>query len=275
MLDLSTPLVMGILNLTPDSFSDGGRYPGVESAVERAVEMREQGAAIIDLGGESTRPGSKPVSVQQELDRVIPVIEALHGRIDAVLSIDTSKPEVMSAAVKAGAGLINDVYALRRAYALDAARSAGVPVCLMHMQGEPKSMQKEPHYQDVVDELGTFFEQRIAACGAAGIDKSRLILDPGFGFGKTLEHNITLLDRLADFRRFGCPLLIGISRKSMLGRITGAPVDRRLPAGLAAATIAMLKGATIIRTHDVAATQQAVMICRALFDQQDHRNDGA
>ncbi len=268
ILDLSTPRVMAVLNVTEDSFSDGGLWLQPQSALKHALQMAAEGAAIIDIGGESTRPGAKPIAVAEELDRVIPVIEAISAEIDIPISIDTSKAEVMTAAIAAGAGMINDVWALRQPGALKAAADAKVPVCLMHMQGEPGSMQNRPQYQDILNQISQFFSNRISAAVNNGIDSELIILDPGFGFGKNLEHNLKLLAQLDVFGEFEQPLLVGISRKSMLGEVTGADVDNRLPAGLAAATIAVLQGAKIIRTHDVAATVQALKLSHAVMQNQ-------
>ena len=269
-LDLSQPRVMGILNVTPDSFSDGGRFLAREAALDQARAMAAAGAAIIDVGGESTRPGAEPVSEAEELERVIPVIEALRREIELPISVDTSKPAVMREAVRAGAGLINDVNALRAPGALEAAAAAGVPVCLMHMQGEPRTMQRDPHYQDVVAEVRDFLADRIAACEAAGIPAKRLLVDPGFGFGKTLEHNLTLLRRLHELTSLGRPLLVGLSRKSMLGALTGRPVEARQAASLAAAVLAAERGAAIIRVHDVAETVDALAVTRAVMEEGTH-----
>ena len=263
IIDLSTPRVMGIVNLTPDSFSDGGRFNRFDDAIRRVQQMVSDGAAIIDIGGESTRPGATAVSVDDELDRVIPVIEALVNEIDVPISIDTSKPEVMVAAVNAGAGMINDVCALQADGALEQAASLQVPVCLMHMQGEPRTMQNSPSYQNVIEEVYSFFEQRIDSCVAAGIARDVIVVDPGFGFGKTLGHNLELLNRLSRFRDLGLPVLVGISRKSMIAQITHREVDKRLAGGLAAATLATWLGASIIRTHDVKETVDAVAIAVA------------
>ncbi len=269
-LDLSQPRVMGILNVTPDSFSDGGRFLAREAALDQARAMAAAGAAIIDVGGESTRPGAEPVSEAEELERVIPVIEALRREIELPISVDTSKPAVMREAVRAGAGLINDVNALRAPGALEAAAEAGVPVCLMHMQGEPRTMQRDPRYQDVVAEVRDFLADRIAACEAAGIPAKRLLVDPGFGFGKTLEHNLTLLRRLHELTSLGRPLLVGLSRKSMLGALTGRPVEARQAASLAAAVLAAERGAAIIRVHDVAETVDALAVTRAVMEGTHH-----
>jgi dihydropteroate synthase len=263
-LDLSRPVVMGILNVTPDSFSDGGRFLGREQAMAQARRMADEGAAIIDVGGESTRPGAAPVSADEELARVLPLVEAITAELPVVISVDTSKPEVMRAAARAGAGLINDVYALRAEGALEAAAGLRMPVCLMHMQGEPRTMQREPHYTDVVRDVHQFLDQRIAACLAAGIPRHRLIADPGFGFGKTLAHNLSLLKHLDKFRDLAVPLLAGLSRKSMIGAVLDAPPDRRLSGSVAAALIAALKGAAILRVHDVKATVDALKLAGAV-----------
>jgi dihydropteroate synthase len=255
---------MGILNVTPDSFSDGGRYFSPDAAVEQGMRMAADGAAIIDVGGESTRPGARGVPVDEELDRVIPIVEALCRELEVPVSVDTSKAEVMTAAVAAGAGLINDVRALRDAGALAAAAASGVPVCLMHMQGEPRTMQASPSYGDVVGDILDFLDQRVAACRQAGIAREHLLIDPGFGFGKTLAHNLALLERLGEFGRFGLPVLVGISRKSMLGTITGRPVAERLAASVAAALLAAERGAVVLRVHDVAATVDALAVLQAL-----------
>ena len=264
MLDLAQPVVMGVLNVTPNSFSDGGRYLQTDAALVQALAMVAEGAAIIDVGGESTRPGAEPVALQQELDRVLPVIERLHGECDAVLSIDTLKPEVMRAAVAAGAGLINDVNALRAEGALEAAVSVDAALCLMHMQGEPRTMQQAPHYQNVVTEVGDFLTQRAQACLDAGIAAQRLCLDPGFGFGKTTAHNLALLAALPLLTAGTYPVLAGLSRKSMLQSLTGRAVGERLAGSLALATAAVLGGARIIRAHDVAATVDAVRVAHAI-----------
>jgi dihydropteroate synthase len=263
-LDLSRPQVMGVLNVTPDSFSDGGRFIAPERAIVQGHAMCEAGAAIIDVGGESTRPGATPVSVQQELDRVIPIIESLAPALPVPLSIDTSKPEVMRAAVAAGAGLINDVCALTAPGALEAAREAAVPVCLMHMQGEPRSMQSDPQYSDVVADIKAYLSGRVVACEAAGLRRDRLLLDPGFGFGKTLAHNLRLLARLSEFRELGLPLLVGLSRKSMFGALLDRPVEQRLVPSVVAAVLAAQRGAAIVRVHDVAETADALKLVQAV-----------
>ncbi len=263
---------MGVLNVTPDSFSDGGRFTARDAALAQARRMVEEGAAIVDVGGESTRPGAQPVSVQQELDRVLPVIEALVREVAVPVSIDTSKPEVMRAAVAAGAGFINDVQALRVTGALMAAAEAKVPVSLMHMQGEPRRMQENPRYQDVVGDIRDFLAARIAACEAAGIPRDRIVVDPGFGFGKTLEHNLELLRQLRAFTTLGVPVLAGLSRKSMIGKALGSPVERRLHASVALALMAVQNGARIVRVHDVAPTVEAIRMWEAVYPPQAERN---
>lgn len=264
-LDLTQPVVMGILNVTPDSFSDGGKFTLLESAVQHALRMIDDGAAIIDVGGESTRPGAADVAEEEEIRRVVPVIEALASRTSVIISIDTSKPAVMSAAVAAGAGLINDVRALREPGAVEAAARTEAAVCLMHMQGQPRTMQHEPRYTDVVAEVRTFLEERVGACVAAGIGRDRLVLDPGIGFGKRLEHNLALLAHLPDLAGAGLPLLVGVSRKSMFQALLGRAVEQRLAGGLAVATAATLSGASIVRAHDVAETVDAVKVAQALL----------
>jgi len=258
---------MGVLNVTPDSFSDGGLHDTVPAALRHAQGMVLAGAAIIDVGGESTRPGARSVSIQQELDRVIPVIEAISSELDTVISIDTSKAAVMREAVSAGAGMINDVMALRGDGSLEAAAELNVPVCLMHMQGDPRTMQEQPHYRDVVAEVGAFLCARADAATAAGIDGSHVIIDPGFGFGKTLEHNLNLLRGLGELVATGYPVLIGVSRKSMIGGILGVGVDQRLTGSVALALIARQRGAQIIRAHDVQATVEALTVLDAVLGQ--------
>jgi dihydropteroate synthase len=261
-LDLSSTCVMGVLNITTDSFSDGGQYVQVPHAVERAMQMIEEGAAIIDIGGESTRPGAEAVPVEEELGRVIPVIKALVGaKIPVPVSIDTSKPEVMQAAVNAGAGMINDVRALQEPDALAVAEKTGVPVCLMHMQGKPRTMQEHPQYNDVVDDIVSFLKQRIQACVDAGISREKLLVDPGFGFGKTLEQNLALLKHLDSFLSLQSPVLVGISRKSMIGSLLEATVEQRKVGSISAAVIAAWQGASVIRAHDVRETVEALKIC--------------
>ncbi len=265
ILDVNKVRVMGVLNITTDSFSDGGQYIQPQHAVERAMQMVDEGVAIIDIGGESTRPGAEAVPVEDELSRVIPVIKALAGaKIPVPISIDTSKPEVMMAAVKAGAGMINDVRALQEPGALDVVKQTGVPVCLMHMKGDPRTMQSDPQYEDVVRDIKGFLEQRVQACIDAGISRNKLILDPGFGFGKTLEQNLVLLKHLDEFLSLKLPVLVGISRKSMIGNLLGADVGERKQGSVAAAVIAVWQGVKIIRAHDVRETVDALKICEAV-----------
>ncbi|MCW8929082.1 MAG: dihydropteroate synthase [Gammaproteobacteria bacterium] len=268
-LNLDLPVVMGILNVTPDSFSDGGQFTDIDTALRQAEKMMIDGAQIIDVGGESTRPGAKSVSTSEELDRVIPIIEKLHNELDVIISIDTSKAMVMTEAAKSGAGIINDVMALQSEGTLKAAQETGLPVCLMHMQGEPRTMQTNPEYHDVVTEVKDFLSHRVEQCLKQGIKQEQIIIDPGFGFGKTLEHNISLFKNLSELEQLGFPVLIGASRKSMIGQITGREVDERLAGSIALATMAVLKmisqnGAAIIRVHDVAETVDAIKIARAL-----------
>lgn len=263
-LDFSRPHVMGVLNVTPDSFSDGGRYVARDAALQRARQMMEEGAAIIDVGGESTRPGSAPVSEQEELDRVMPVIEAIAAELPVIISVDTRKAMVMRTAVAAGAGLINDVCALRETGALEAAATLKVPVCLMHMQGDPRTMQQSPHYEDVVSEVREFLAKRVAACVAAGIPRERLLIDPGFGFGKTVTHNLQLLNHLDAFAALDLPLVVGVSRKSLIGAVLNVTADQRLYGSIALAALAAWQGAAIIRAHDVAATVQAINMIAAV-----------
>ncbi|MCU7959792.1 MAG: dihydropteroate synthase [gamma proteobacterium symbiont of Bathyaustriella thionipta] len=269
-LDLSSPQVMGILNVTPDSFSDGGRFLQPAQAVEQALAMQKAGAAIIDIGGESTRPGAPPVSVEQELQRVLPVIEHLQAELAIPLSIDTRKPEVMRAAVQAGAGMINDVNALRAPAALSAAIECAVPVCLMHMQGEPANMQAQPHYQDVVREVRDFLLQRADALIEAGFNPRHILLDPGFGFGKTLQHNLSLLRHLQQISSSSYPVLVGLSRKSMFAQLSSVALEARLGGSIAAAFWAAQKGACLLRVHDVQETVQALTLLSAL---QENLND--
>lgn len=266
-LDLGRPVLMGILNVTPDSFSDGGHYLAPETALAQARRLCDEGAAIIDVGAESTRPGASLVSVQEELDRTLPVVEAIARELDVIISVDTSTPEVMREAASRGAGFINDVRALQRPGAVEAAVATGLPVCLMHMQGDPATMQQRPHYADIFAELDDFFSQRMAVCAAAGLGAERIVIDPGFGFGKSLEHNLLLLDNLGHFSWLGCPVLVGLSRKSMLGSLLGgAAVDQRLHASTGAAVVAVMNGASIIRVHDVKATHEALALVKALLE---------
>lgn len=264
VLSLDRPRVMGILNVTPDSFSDGGRLDTPDAALSHALRLIDEGADLLDIGGESTRPGATPVPVEEELRRVIPLIEQLAARTTVPISIDTSKPEVMRAAVAAGAGLINDVFGLRRDGALDAAAALAVPVVLMHMQGEPGSMQDAPHYDDVVGEVHSFLVQRIFACEMAGIARKNLLVDPGFGFGKSTAHNLALLAQLTRFVELGVPVLAGLSRKRSIGEITGRAMADRVHGSVAAALIAAQRGARVLRVHDVAATVDALKVWQAV-----------
>ncbi|CAA6804496.1 MAG: Dihydropteroate synthase (EC [uncultured Thiotrichaceae bacterium] len=260
--------VMGILNVTPDSFSDGGRFAVPDSALKRVESMIEEGAAIIDIGGESTRPGAADVSAEQELERVIPVLEGVKSRFDVLVSVDTSKAVVMSQAISSGVDMINDVRALQEEGALQACAASDVQVCLMHMLGQPRTMQKDPSYNDVVESVCEFFKQKLSACEGEGISMQRIWLDPGFGFGKALEHNITLLRRLNELNRFQLPLLIGISRKSMIGALLDErPVEGRLQGSVAAAVISAMNGARLLRVHDVKATVDALRIVKAVQEQ--------
>ena len=263
VLDLSQTHIMGILNLTPDSFSDGGSYQQLDSAVISALAMLENGATIIDIGGESTRPGAPDVALEEELSRVIPVIKAIREKSDCIISIDTSKAEVMRQAVHAGADIINDVRALQEPNALVTAAELGVPVCLMHMQGQPRTMQANPQYRDLINDIKEFFVERIAECEKAGIARDKIILDPGFGFGKTLAHNYQILKYIDEFKIMGCEVLAGLSRKSMIGNLLGRDVDQRLAGSVAGALIAAQKGAKIIRVHDVTETADAINVWRA------------
>lgn len=267
ILSLDIARVMGIVNVTPDSFSDGGQHDSTEAAIAHALQLVSEGADVLDIGGESTRPGAKEISEAEELQRVIPVIEALAKKITIPIAIDTSKPGVMRAAVNAGASIINDVFALRRDDALDVAAELKVPVILMHMQGEPGSMQAAPQYDDAVAEVHSFLTQRIFACEMAGISKKNIVIDPGFGFGKSLEHNLALLAQLRRFVEMGVPVLAGLSRKSMIGNLTGRDVNDRVYGSVAAALIAAQNGAKIIRVHDVAATVDALKVWNAVSRQ--------
>lgn len=267
LVDLSTPQVMGILNVTPDSFSDGGKYAQFDYALEQAQQMIADGASIIDIGGESTRPGAEAVSENDELARVIPVLKAIKQRFNILVSIDTSKASVMNAAIDAGADMINDVRALQNEGCLAAIANSNIPVCLMHMQGIPKNMQNSPSYDHVINDIIAFFQQRIDTCLSAGIVRERLILDPGFGFGKTLEQNFYLLANLSKFNQLGLPLLAGLSRKSMIGNLLNREVEQRLAGSLATAIIAAQQGAHIIRVHDVQETVDALKVLKAVTDQ--------
>jgi len=263
-LDLASPKVMGIVNVTPDSFSDGGEHASVQLAIEHGVRLVEQGADILDIGGESTRPGAEPVALDEELRRVIPVIEGLSNLVNVPLSIDTYKPEVMRAAVAVGADIINDVCALQQPGALEAAAAGNAGVCLMHMLGNPQTMQNDPQYDDVVGEVNGFLKQRADAAITAGIAPDRIMLDPGFGFGKRSVHNIALLRELSALCALGYPVLAGLSRKSVLGKLTGNRIEDRLPASLAAAVVAAMNGARILRVHDVKATKDALSVVAAV-----------
>ncbi|MFC5697162.1 dihydropteroate synthase [Pseudomonas sp. GCM10022186] len=264
VLDLAQPHVMGILNVTPDSFSDGGRFSGCDSALRHAAEMVAAGATLIDVGGESTRPGARPVSPTEELERVAPVVEAIARELDVVISLDTSTPAVMREGARLGAGMINDVRALRREGALEAAADTGLAVCLMHMLGEPGNMQQDPRYDDVVREVRDFLAERMLACRAAGIMDDRIVLDPGFGFAKNLAHNLSLFKHMEALHELGRPLLVGVSRKSMIGQALGREVHERLYGSVALAALAVAKGACILRVHDVAETADAVRMIAAV-----------
>ncbi|WP_177223374.1 dihydropteroate synthase [Modicisalibacter xianhensis] len=267
-LDLSRPRVMGILNATPDSFSDGGNYTSTDAALRHAEHMLGEGATIIDVGGESTRPGAEPVSLQEELDRVAPVVERLVDEFDALVSVDTSSPEVMREVARLGAGMINDVRSLQRPGALDAAAASRLPVCVMHMLGEPGDMQRSPYYdQPVEDAVTAFLADRVAACEAAGIARERLLVDPGFGFAKTVEHNLRLLKRMDALARLALPVLVGMSRKSMIGKVLDRPVEERLPGGLALVALAVERGARIVRVHDVGPSVDAVNMTWAVLQE--------
>ncbi len=259
-LDLSRPHVMAILNVTPDSFSDGGKYNSIELALAQVDKMIKAGVSIVDVGGESTRPGAPDVSLEEELRRVVPVIKAIREKYDVWISVDTSKAEVMRQAIDAGADLINDIRSLQEPGALEVAAEASLPICLMHMKGQPRTMQVDPHYDDLMGDVSAFLEERIAACEAAGIDKSQLILDPGFGFGKTIEHNYHMLAHLEKFHEFGLPILAGMSRKSMIFKLLDKPAAECTNASVVCATIAAMKGAQIIRVHDFEETIEAMKV---------------
>jgi dihydropteroate synthase len=267
-LSLARPLIMGIVNVTPDSFSDGGRLDNVQTAVAHALKLQEEGADILDVGGESTRPGAAAVPADEEIRRVLPVIEAL-VRQGCVVSVDTKKPEVMRAALAAGAAMVNDVAALQAPGALEAVAASSAAVCLMHMQGDPQTMQQTPRYADVVGEVTQFLQDRVEACEAAGIGRERVVIDPGFGFGKTLQHNLVLLKHLDRLVELGVPVLAGLSRKSMLGTLTGRAVDAREFAGVAAHLAAVARGARLLRVHNIAAMRDALAVWNAVEEQQD------
>ena len=264
VLDLAYPHVMGILNATPDSFSDGGRYTHLDAALRHAEAMVAAGATLIDVGGESTRPGARAVTPSEELERVAPVVEALNRELDVIISVDTSTPVVISETARLGAGLINDVRSLRREGALQAAAATGLPVCLMHMLGEPGDMQDNPQYENLLGEVTAFLRERMQQCGVAGIPDERIILDPGFGFAKSLDHNLSLFKHMQELHALGRPLLVGVSRKSMIGGAIGRPVGERLYGGLALAALALTKGAKILRVHDVAETVDVVRMIAAV-----------
>ncbi|WP_323658280.1 dihydropteroate synthase [Pectobacterium versatile] len=268
-LDLSCPHIMGILNVTPDSFSDGGKHNKLDTALLHVQEMITAGATLIDIGGESTRPGAADVSTEEELNRVVPVVEAIAKRFDVWISVDTSKPEVMTASAQAGAHLINDIRALQEPGALEAAAATGLPVCLMHMQGMPRTMQHKPYYDDLMQDIGDFLQQQIDRCVNANIPKSKLLLDPGFGFGKNLAHNYALLARLSELHRFELPLLVGMSRKSMIGQLLNVPPAQRVHGSVACAVIAAMQGAQIIRVHDVKETADAMRIVEATLSAKE------
>lgn len=269
VLDLSTPQVMGILNVTPDSFSDGGTHNRYHDALEHVAKMVQEGATIIDIGGESTRPGAAEVSISEELDRVIPVVEAIAQRFDVWISVDTSKAQVMDEAAKAGMHIINDIRSLHEPNALEVAAKTGLPVCIMHMQGQPRTMQAAPNYENVVREVQEYLEAEIARCVAAGVERQQIILDPGFGFGKNLSHNYQLLANLEQFHNFGLPLLAGMSRKSMIGQLLNVPPQERLAGSLSCAVIAAMQGAHIIRVHDVKETVQAMQVVQMTLSEKE------
>ncbi|MDF7666881.1 dihydropteroate synthase [Orbaceae bacterium ESL0727] len=274
IMDLSFPNVMGIINMTPDSFSDGGKYNNLDAAIRRVDGLIEAGATFIDVGGESTRPGASDVSTQEELDRVIPLIEKIAHYFDVWISVDTSKPEVICEAAKAGVHLINDIRALTWPGALEAVQQTGLPVCIMHMQGDPKTMQQAPHYDhDIYDEVDQFFTDHIARCVNAGIAREKIILDPGFGFGKTVANNYRLLATLEKFHHFGLPLLVGMSRKSMIGQVLHVPPLERTIGSVSCAVIAAMKGAQIIRVHDVKETFEALQIVQATQAEQNNSTE--
>ncbi len=265
-LSLPSPAVMGVLNVTPDSFSDGGRYTDIDAAKRHAERMANEGAAIIDVGGESTRPGAAEIDVQQEIDRITPVVEALRSTVDLPVSIDTSRAPVMRAGVAAGASMINDVLALQAPGALQAAVELGVPLCLMHMQGRPRTMQEQPQYENVTQDVKRFLFERVTACIEAGIARERIVIDPGFGFGKTRAHNVELLANLRQLLELDLPVLVGLSRKSTLGELTGQDVENRLSASVSAAVIAVMNGAQLVRAHDVRETLDALRIVSAVME---------
>ncbi|KLU17713.1 dihydropteroate synthase [Proteus cibarius] len=269
-LNLSTPQVMGILNVTPDSFSDGGTHNSLNDAVNHAAKLIAEGASIIDIGGESTRPGASDVSIDEELQRVVPVVEAIRQRFDVWISVDTSKAQVITESANAGASIINDIRSLQEPGALEAAVKTGLPVCIMHMQGDPKTMQQSPHYENVVMDVDRFLQENIQRCVDAGIEKNQIILDPGFGFGKNLEHNYQLLAHLSELHHFGLPILAGMSRKSMVGQLLNVPPQERVAGSVACAVIAAMQGAQIIRVHDVKETIDAMKVVQATLSAKEN-----
>ncbi|MGA3699423.1 dihydropteroate synthase [Enterobacteriaceae bacterium TYF_5] len=269
-LNLSTPQVMGILNVTPDSFSDGGTHNSLNDAVNHAAKLIAEGASIIDIGGESTRPGASDVSIDEELQRVIPVVEAIRQRFDVWISVDTSKAQVITESANAGASIINDIRSLQEPGALEAAAKTGLPVCIMHMQGDPKTMQQSPHYENVLMDVDRFLQENIQRCVDAGIEKNQIILDPGFGFGKNLAHNYQLLAHLSELHHFGLPILAGMSRKSMVGQLLNVPPQERVAGSVACAVIAAMQGAQIIRVHDVKETVDAMKVVQATLSAKEN-----
>ncbi|NBM55302.1 dihydropteroate synthase [Proteus vulgaris] len=269
-LNLSTPQVMGILNVTPDSFSDGGTHNSLNDAVNHAAKLITEGASIIDIGGESTRPGANDVSIDEELQRVVPVVEAIRKRFDVWISVDTSKAQVITESANVGASIINDIRSLQEPGALEAAAKTGLPVCIMHMQGDPKTMQQSPHYENVMIDVDCFLRENIQRCVDAGIEKNQIILDPGFGFGKNLAHNYQLLAHLSELHHFGLPILAGMSRKSMVGQLLNVPPQERVAGSVACAVIAAMQGAQIIRVHDVKETVDAMKVVQATLSAKEN-----
>ena len=269
-LNLSTPQVMGILNVTPDSFSDGGTHNSLNDAVNHAAKLIAEGASIIDIGGESTRPGASDVSIDEELQRVVPVVEAIRQRFDVWISVDTSKAQVITESANVGASIINDIRSLQEPGALEAAAKTGLPVCIMHMQGDPKTMQQSPHYENVMMDVDRFLQENIQRCVDAGIEKNQIILDPGFGFGKNLAHNYQLLAHLSELHHFGLPILAGMSRKSMVGQLLNVPPQERVAGSVACAVIAAMQGAQIIRVHDVKETVDAMKVVQATLSAKEN-----
>ena len=269
-LNLSTPQVMGILDVTPDSFSDGGTHNSLNDAVDHAAKLIAEGASIIDIGGESTRPGASDVSIDEELQRVVPVVEAIRQRFDIWISVDTSKAQVITESANVGASIINDIRSLQEPGALEAAAKTGLPVCIMHMQGNPKTMQQSPHYENVMMDVDRFLQENIQRCVDAGIEKNQIILDPGFGFGKNLAHNYQLLAHLSELHHFGLPILAGMSRKSMVGQLLNVPPQERVAGSVACAVIAAMQGAQIIRVHDVKETVDAMKVVQATLSAKEN-----